>query len=142
MPPPKAHRSATGLTRNSRSTSGGTSKVGLNLHFTQKDPTQAVKKTKGINGHRHEVRFLLLFINFPKLTTPSLPPGMRHTSSARTAICVLRPNYRPNKQQPTTCPEPSPTRLSAQPRPNQTLLSHRTRITKKTTNGCPALVDP
>ncbi|KAG0706069.1 hypothetical protein DFH29DRAFT_903391 [Suillus ampliporus] len=48
--PPKAHRAgATGLPRtHSRSSSGGSSKAALNLHFTQKDPapSKQAEKTK------------------------------------------------------------------------------------------------
>jgi hypothetical protein len=55
---PKAHRSAPGITRHSRSTSGGSSKVGLNLNFTQKEPvtlqTTTVRKPKVNGAHRHE----------------------------------------------------------------------------------------
>ncbi|KAG2345708.1 hypothetical protein BDR05DRAFT_960617 [Suillus weaverae] len=55
--PPKAHRAgATGLPRtHSRSSSGGSSKAALNLHFTQKDPApvkQAERAKK--NGFVHD----------------------------------------------------------------------------------------
>ncbi|KAG1815985.1 uncharacterized protein BJ212DRAFT_1481050 [Suillus subaureus] len=55
--PPKAHRAgATGLPRtHSRSSSGGSSKAALNLHFTQKDPAPAkqAERTKK-NGLVHD----------------------------------------------------------------------------------------
>jgi hypothetical protein len=59
--PPKAHRAgATGLPRtHSRSSSGGSSKAALNLHFTQKDPAPAkqAERTKK-NGFVHDVRHI------------------------------------------------------------------------------------
>ena len=57
---PKAHRTgATGLPRtHSRSSSSGSSKAALNLHFTQKDPT--LERTKRA-GHGHEVCPLIFF---------------------------------------------------------------------------------
>lgn len=55
--PPKAHRAgATGLPRtHSRSSSGGSSKAALNLHFTQKDPApvKQAERTKK-NGFVHD----------------------------------------------------------------------------------------
>jgi len=61
--PPRPHRAgATGLPRtHSRSSSGGSSKAALNLHFTQKDPAPAkqAEKTKK-NGLVHDVRLSVL----------------------------------------------------------------------------------
>ncbi|KAF9227278.1 hypothetical protein BS17DRAFT_727353 [Gyrodon lividus] len=59
---PKAHRvGPTGLPRtHSRSSSTGSSKAALNLHFTQKDPTPPRQPEKAKkNGHVHEVRSLM-----------------------------------------------------------------------------------
>jgi hypothetical protein len=51
--PPRAYK-AGGLKNGTRNTSGGSSKMGLNLHFTQKDPAHppAGRTTaKAHNGH-------------------------------------------------------------------------------------------
>jgi len=58
MPQKTAHRQASGgFTRHARTASGGSSKMNLNLHFTQKDaaPPKHQEKLKK-NGHVHDPR--------------------------------------------------------------------------------------
>jgi len=55
--PQKAHRQTGGaLTKHSHSASGGSSKIGLNLHFTQKDvPVPKLQEKAKKNGVVHDV---------------------------------------------------------------------------------------
>jgi hypothetical protein len=72
--PQKAHRQTGGaLTRHSRSTSGGSSKIGLNLHFTQKDPLVPKLQEKAKkNGVVHDVcHHKYVNTHFPSVLTPA-----------------------------------------------------------------------
>ncbi|KAG1881398.1 hypothetical protein C8R48DRAFT_645478 [Suillus tomentosus] len=102
--PPKAHRAgATGLPRtHSRSSSGGSSKAALNLHFTQKDPAPAkqAERTKK-NGLVHD--------SHSRNTSP-YPPRVNSSThlASREQLPVQTQRHVPpsNQRQATTTGKP------------------------------------
>ncbi|KAI0062849.1 hypothetical protein BV25DRAFT_1824882 [Artomyces pyxidatus] len=79
--PTKAHRPT--LTRtHSRSSSGGSSKLGLNLQFTQKDPIQPKNdKAKRVNGHVYETNARTTS-PFPRTNSTMRVQSREHVPSA------------------------------------------------------------
>ncbi|KAG1802662.1 uncharacterized protein HD556DRAFT_1489027 [Suillus plorans] len=102
--PPKAHRAgATGLPRtHSRSSSGGSSKAALNLHFTQKDPApvKQAERTKK-NGLVHD--------SHSRNTSP-YPPRVNSSThlASREQLPVQTQRHVPpsNQRQATTTGKP------------------------------------
>lgn len=66
--PAKAHRPGGQLRSHARSTSGGSSKLGLNLQFTQKEPVppRVADKAKKSSHFHHEVCPILHLVDHLK----------------------------------------------------------------------------